>query len=88
MLQTHENQGLFGKGLTLFLTSPCLQYKSFENNVGKREIVFYPFQEFSAIFVRFKIVVCKLSFEELKIDVWERVTHVSRTQKNRLSSSA
>ena len=49
----------------------CLQYKSFENNVGKEEnahnkpfllfpCVFYPFGDFSAIFIDFEIVVCKL----------------------------
>ena len=49
----------------------CLQYKSFENTVGKGEIahnvqfflfhsVFQPFGELSAIFIKFKIVVCKL----------------------------
>ena len=47
------------------------QYKSFENTVGEREIagentfsfshsVFYPFGELHAIFIKFKIVVCKL----------------------------
>ena len=37
--------------------------------------VFYPFWEFSAIFVKFEIVICKLfSFEESKnFVVWERV---------------
>ena len=50
----------------------CLQYKSFETTVGKREIarqeqfllfphsVFYPFGELSAILIKFEIVVCKL----------------------------
>ena len=42
----------------------CLQYKSFENTVGKGEIAcneqFLLFPVFSAIFVKFKIVVCKL----------------------------
>ena len=50
----------------LFFT--CMQYKSFENTVGKEEIalnelshgVFYPFSELSAIFIKFEIVVCKL----------------------------
>ena len=47
------------------------QYKSFENMVGKGEIacneqfllypsVFYPFGELSAIFIKYKFVVCKL----------------------------
>ena len=45
--------------------------KPFENTVGKGEIarneqfllhprVFYPFRELSAIFIKFKIVVCRL----------------------------
>ena len=49
----------------------CLQYKSFENTVGKGEIacnkqfllphsVFYLFGELSAIFIKSEIVVCKL----------------------------
>ena len=38
----------------------CLQYKSFENTVEKGEIVFYLFWELTAIFIEFKIVVCKL----------------------------
>ena len=49
----------------------CLQYKSFENTVGKGQIarneqfllfqsVFRQFGELSAIFVKFKIVVCKV----------------------------
>ena len=49
----------------------CLQYKSFKNIVGKGEIahneqflfsrsVFYPHKVLSAIFIKFKIVVCKL----------------------------
>ena len=49
-----------------------LQYKSFKNTVGKGEIAlkeqfllfpqcfFYPFGEVSAIFIKFKIVVCKV----------------------------
>ena len=48
----------------------CLQYKSFENTVGKGEIarneqfllfpsVFYPFGELSSISIQFEIVVCK-----------------------------
>ena len=53
------------------LAFTCLQYNSFENNVGKGEIArneqfllfpqcFYRFGELSAIFTKFKIVVCKL----------------------------
>ena len=48
----------------------CLLYESFENTVGKGEIarneqtfshsVFYPFEELSSIFIKFKTVVCKL----------------------------
>ena len=49
-----------------------LQYKSFKNTLGKGEIaryeqfllshsVFYPLEELSAISIKFKIVVCKLS---------------------------
>ena len=54
------------------LVFTCLQYKPFENTVGKGEIahnkqflncqsVFYLFRELSAIFIKFEIVVCKLS---------------------------
>ena len=61
-----------------------LQYKSFENTVGKGEIarnkqfllvtsnfsfshsVFYLFEELSAIFVKFEIVICKpFQFEKV-----------------------
>ena len=49
----------------------CLQFKSFENNAGKGEIArnkqflffycaFYPFGELTAIFINYKIVICKL----------------------------
>ena len=49
----------------------CLQYKSFENTVGKEEIartsnfsfspsVFYSFGDFSAVFIKLEIVVYKL----------------------------
>ena len=49
----------------------CLEYNFFETTVGKREIfvtsnfslshsVFYPFGEPSGIFIKVKIVVCKL----------------------------
>ena len=72
-------ENLVEKILALFPNKPwflrvftCLQYKSFENTVGKGEIArneqfllfpqsfFYPFRELSAIFTKFKIVVCKL----------------------------
>ena len=51
------------------LVFTCLQYKAFENTVGKAEIacnfsfshcVFYPFGELSAIDIKFEILVCKL----------------------------
>ena len=52
------------------LVFTCLQYKRFENTMGKGEIArneqfllfpvfFYPFGKLSAIFIKFKIVVCK-----------------------------
>ena len=55
------------------LVFTCLQHESFENTAGKEKLlvtsnfsftrsVFYPFGELSAIFIEFKIVVCKLSF--------------------------
>ena len=37
VLQTRKNQGLFGKGLTLYHTIMTLQKKAFENIVGKGE---------------------------------------------------
>ena len=60
------------------MTFTCLQYKSFENTVGKKEKmfimsslfhrVFYPFGEFPAIFTKFKFVVFKLfHFGRVKI---------------------
>ena len=53
------------------LVYTCLQYKSFENTLGKEKIahneqflashsVFLPFGELSATFFKFEIVVCKL----------------------------
>ena len=47
------------------------KHKPFENTVGNGEIahyeqfllyhsVFYPYRELSAIFIKFKIVICKL----------------------------
>ena len=55
----------FPKQVLVFM---CLQYKSFENTVGKgvtsnfsfSHSVFYPFVELSAIFINFRIVVCKI----------------------------
>ena len=68
------------------LAFTCLQYKSFENAVGKGEIAHYeqfllfsqcflPVWITSAIFIKFEIVVCKLyQFEPVRIMVlWERV---------------
>ena len=58
---------------------------SLENTAGKGEIarnehfsfflsIFFPFGELSAIFIRFEIVVCKLSvWKSLQFVVWERV---------------
>ena len=57
----------------------CLQYKSFENTVGKGEIarnkqfLLFPqfflsiWKTFCHFFINFKIVVCKLNLEEFKI---------------------
>ena len=60
----------------------CLQFKTFENNVGNGEIArneqfllfpqcfFYLYGELPALFIKLKIVACKLfQFEK----VWERV---------------
>ena len=67
------------------LVFTCLQYKSFENTVGKEEIarneqflfshsVLYPFGELSAIVI--KIWNCRLQslsvWKSLKFVVWER----------------
>ena len=61
-----------GKGKINALVFTCLQYKSIENTVGKGEIpcheqlllfstmVFYPFRELSAIFIKSEIVIYKL----------------------------
>ena len=81
-----ENDGyqqfrLFSKWLLVYtsILSPnkalfftCLQYKSFENTVGKGEIarnsVFYPSGELSAIFIDLKLSSAKyVSLEESKI---------------------
>ena len=54
------------------LVFTCLQYKSIENTVGKGEIArneqfllvpqcFYPLEELTCIFIKFKIIICKLS---------------------------
>ena len=40
------------------LVFTCLPYRSYENTVGKGEIaLFYPIREFSAVSVKFQIVV-------------------------------
>ena len=44
------------------------------SNFSFSHIVFYPYAEIPAIFIRLKIVVCKLSvWRSLKFVVWERV---------------
>ena len=75
--------------LTLSPTSPVFYVSTvqtaFENTVGNEEIAryeqflvflrcFYHFEELSAIFTKFDIVICKLSFwKSLKSVVWETV---------------
>ena len=60
------------QGLTTFQTSPGFYVSAVENTVGKGEItrnkqfsfsqsVFYLFGELSAIFIKYEVVVCKLS---------------------------
>ena len=51
----------------------CLQYKSFENTVGKGEIAKNTFEQLYAIFIKVKIAFCKLYLkfailEGVKID--------------------
>ena len=62
-----QNAALCGNGLTLPQKRSCfycLPYKSKENTGGKEEIarksLCYPFWKLSAIFIKLKIVVCKL----------------------------
>ena len=44
------------------------------SNFSFSHSVFYPFEELSSIFIKFEIVVCKLSvWKSLKFVVWERV---------------
>ena len=73
----------FGKDLNLSLSKSWffmyLQKNSFENTAGKGKLlvtsnfsfslsVFYPFGELSAIYVKFRIIVCKLfEFRRVKI---------------------
>ena len=65
---------------TLLEKEKCLQYKSFENTVGKGEIArfeqfllfaqcFVPFGELSVIFMKLEIVVCKLFQFEKGLDL-------------------
>ena len=52
------------------------------SNFSFSHSVFYPFSELSAIFIKFKIVVCKLfQFRSLKFVVWERVKKISVSTK-------
>ena len=65
----------------------CLQYKSLENTVGKKEIAcikqfllfpqcfFYSYEELSDIFIKFKIVFCTFFsvWKSKKFVVWERL---------------
>ena len=71
MVQAHRKS----EALKQALVFTCLQFNCFKNTVGKGEIahnkqiypfpsVFYPFGEFSTIFIEFRIVVCTtLQFE-------------------------
>ena len=65
------------------------------SNFSIFHIVFYPFQRLSAIFIKLKIVVCKLfqsfSWKSLKFVVWQRVNsyftmldHVPRDNRTHL----
>ena len=48
------------------------------SNFSFSHSVFYPFGELCAIFIKFKIVICKLyQFGSLKFVVWERVKNQS-----------
>ena len=63
----------------------CLQYKSFENTVGKEKLllmrnfsffhnVYYPFGELFAMYIKYKLSPAKYSvWKSLKFEVWERV---------------
>ena len=68
------------------LVFTCLQYKSFENTVGKGEIarneqfLLFPhvfsthLKKFLPFLIKFEIVVCKLfQYGSLELLVWERV---------------
>ena len=63
--------GFHGQDIFESLTCTCLQYKSFENTVGKAEIAlneqfllflqcFLPFKKHSVIFIKIQIVVWNL----------------------------
>ena len=66
-VQNFNTINFFPKQVLIFT---CLQFKSFENTVGKGEIarndfsfshsVFYLFGELSAISIKLEIVICKL----------------------------
>ena len=44
------------------------------SSVSFSHSVFYPFGKISSIFIKYKIVACKLfQFRSLKFDIWERV---------------
>ena len=89
ILQTHKKQGLFGKGLNPFPNKPWFlsvcrtsllktlwenQKLQVTSNFSFSRSVFYPFGELCPIFIKFKIVVCKVfQFGSLKFIVWERV---------------
>ena len=81
VLQTHENQGLFGKGLT------CLQNTAFENSMGKgrnEQFLFFP-HHFLLYWIYFhhlyQIYNCRLQtlsvWDSLKFVVWWRDIHIS-----------
>ena len=54
----------------------CLQFKSFENTVGKEVFSFLPIWDLSEIFIKFEIVVYKLFyFGSLKFVTWERINN-------------
>ena len=90
--------GLCGKGLTLSQTSPGFTVCStslLKTLWEKKELlvtsnfyfshsVFYPFRELSTIFIKFRIVVCRLlQFgKSLKFVVWERVNALAHYSFN------
>ena len=67
----------------------CLQYKSFENSVGKGElacnwqflliptVLSTSFEELSAIFIKFKIVTCISIWKSVEFVVWEMVDRLA-----------